>query len=79
MKQTRQWMLAAILLTAVASPLLGQTVEDTVYVFKSDQSDAESVHEIARYNMQGQRIATPAKGINIIKMSDGTTKKAFVK
>ena len=33
-------MLATILLTAVASPLLGQTAEDTVYVFKSDQPDA---------------------------------------
>ena len=40
MKQTRQWMLGAILLTAVAQPLLGQTAEDTVYVFKSDLPDA---------------------------------------
>ena len=50
-----------------------------IYSVKTDKPDAESVHEIARYNMQGQRIATPVKGINIIKMSDGTTKKVFVK
>lgn len=34
--------------------------------------------EVARYTVGGQRIAAPQKGINIIKMSDGTTRKVFV-
>ena len=46
---------------------------------KVDNATTASVHEIARYNMQGRRITTPEKGVNIIKMSDGTTKKVFVK
>ena len=35
--------------------------------------------EVARYNLNGQRIATPQKGVNIIRFSDGTTKKVLVK
>ena len=46
---------------------------------KIDKAFTEDVHEIARYNMQGRRITTPEKGINIVKMSDGTTRKVFVK
>lgn len=34
---------------------------------------------VARYTMDGQQIAAPQKGINILKMSDGTTKKVVVK
>ena len=33
----------------------------------------------ARYDLQGRRIGTPQKGINIIRMSDGTTRKVLVK
>lgn len=46
---------------------------------KMDETSTENVHEIARYNMQGRRIITPEKGINIVKMSNGTTRKVFVK
>ena len=46
---------------------------------KIDKTSTEEVYEIARYNMQGRRITTPEKGINIVKMSDGTTRKVFVK
>lgn len=35
--------------------------------------------EIARYNIHGRKLAEPTKGINIIKMSDGSTRKEFVK
>jgi hypothetical protein len=35
--------------------------------------------EVARYNMNGQQIDAPQKGVNIIRMSDGTTKKVYVK
>ena len=35
--------------------------------------------ETARYNLQGVRIYAPQRGVNIIMMSDGTTKKVVVK
>ncbi len=38
-----------------------------------------TVIEIARYNMNGQQINAPQKGVNIIRMSDGSTKKVLVK
>lgn len=34
---------------------------------------------IARYNLSGHRITAPQRGINILKMSDGTTRKIMVK
>jgi hypothetical protein len=46
---------------------------------KVENSKTASVYEIARYNIHGRRITNEEKGINIIKMSDGTTKKVFVK
>ena len=35
--------------------------------------------EVARYTVNGQLISAPQHGINIIKMSDGTVRKVFVK
>lgn len=35
--------------------------------------------EIKRYSLNGRQLDKPLKGINIIKMSDGTSKKTFVK
>lgn len=43
------------------------------------EGDADAVMEIARYNMNGQQIDAPQKGVNIIRYSDGQTKKVFVK
>lgn len=34
---------------------------------------------VARYNVNGVQIAAPVKGVNILKMSDGTTRKVLVK
>lgn len=34
---------------------------------------------IDHYNVNGQRMEAPQKGVNILKMSDGTVKKMFVK
>lgn len=39
---------------------------------------AEAV-ETARYNAAGQMITAPQKGLNIIKMSNGETRKVVVK
>ncbi|MCD8291835.1 MAG: Omp28-related outer membrane protein [Prevotella sp.] len=38
-----------------------------------------NVTEISRYTTDGRRISTPVKGLNIIKMSDGTARKVMVK
>ena len=38
-----------------------------------------SPYPINYYNMDGKRIPKPQRGLNIIKMSDGTTKKIFIK
>ncbi len=42
-------------------------------------TDTENAVPVAIYSINGVRVATPAKGINIIKMSDGTVKKVLVK
>ena len=35
--------------------------------------------EIGRYNVKGQRISVPQKGINIVKFSDGKVLREIVK
>lgn len=35
--------------------------------------------EVARFSADGKRISAPQKGINIIRMSDGSTRKVVVK
>lgn len=37
------------------------------------------LREVARYTLDGKRIQAPQKGINIIRMSDGSTRKVVVK
>ena len=34
---------------------------------------------VERYTIDGKRISQPQRGLNIIKMSDGTTKKIIIK
>lgn len=43
-----------------------------------DVSGEEAV-EVARYALDGTQLSVPTKGVNIVKMSDGTTKKVIVK
>ena len=38
-----------------------------------------AVTVVARYNIKGERIDTPQAGVNILRMSDGTTRKVWVK
>ena len=57
----------------VASPTSIENIEE------EPSSTSEPVIEIARYNMNGQLIQSPQKGVNIIRYSDGTTKKVYVK
>ena len=43
------------------------------------ESDVKDAEEVARYDIHGRRLNKPTKGINIIKMSNGTTRKEIVK
>ena len=45
----------------------------------NDVKATEEVTEVARYDLQGRMIAKPQKGINIIRYSNGTSKKVLVK
>lgn len=45
----------------------------------SNVENASDVYEVARYTVDGKRIAAPQKGINIVRMSDGSTRKVVVK
>ena len=40
---------------------------------------SEDVVEVARYFIDGKRLSTPQKGINIVEMSDGSRRKFMVK
>jgi len=42
-------------------------------------SSSNEVAEAARYDLRGRKLAAPQRGINIIRMSDGTTRKVMVK
>jgi|GEM_PF-1716423 len=41
--------------------------------------NANDVQEVSRYSDNGQRLNTPAKGLNIVKYNNGTVKKIMVK
>ncbi len=43
------------------------------------QQTKGDVKEVARYTTDGRQVSAPVKGINIVKMSDGTAKKVIVK
>lgn len=45
----------------------------------SNTEAAKTATVVARYNVKGQMITTPQKGLNIVKMSDGTVRKIMVK
>ena len=42
---------------------------------ESTTIDNKEKHVVARYTINGEFISAPVKGINIVKYSDGTTKK----
>lgn len=53
-----------------------QSVTDSI---ESTDCGKEEVTEVARYTLGGQRISDMQKGINIVKYSDGTTRKVVVR
>ena len=50
----------------------------TIHTAINDVKDASN-HVVARYNIQGQVVDANAKGIQLVKMSDGSTLKVIVK
>ncbi|MBR1881681.1 MAG: hypothetical protein IJ808_01485 [Muribaculaceae bacterium] len=45
----------------------------------NDVETAAEATEVARYNLAGQRVSADAKGVVIVRMSDGTAQKVLVK
>ena len=45
----------------------------------SEANGNDDIIEEAYYDLQGHRLTAPQRGINIIRMSDGTTKKVLIK
>jgi hypothetical protein len=37
------------------------------------------IHEVARYTLDGKQLTAPAKGVNIVRLSDGSIRKVIVK
>ena len=60
---------------------------DSIVKYNSQFEDVTAISNIVNgesttdriYSIDGKRLTTPIKGINILKMSDGTTKKVLVK
>lgn len=50
---------------------------DSIQDVDAENLDADSI--VARYSMSGLPIAAPQKGVNIIRYSDGTTRKVMVR
>lgn len=42
-------------------------------------TQAAACTETARYTLDGRRLTAPQRGLNLVRMSDGTTRKIFVK
>ena len=60
--------------------------EQQTFKTGADTSDIEEiateqtdVHEVARYNVRGHKLDAPQRGLNIIRLSNGKTKKVMVK
>jgi hypothetical protein len=47
--------------------------------FSPERLKRETITVKARYDIQGRKIDKPVPGMNILLMSDGTTKKVIIK
>ena len=74
--------------TATYSLLVNDAVVSTIKVLYTTDKDATGIAGVkadanktvvATYNAAGQQVAPGTKGLNIVKYSDGTTKKVVVK
>ena len=55
------------------------TGADPTVIENVDLTSHEPVTEVARYDLSGHRITSPQRGVNIIRMNDGTVRKVVVK
>ena len=56
-----------------------ETGDSNVTTGITDAERTEEVKVVARYSLDGRLLTAPQKGVNILKMSDGTTRKVVVK
>ena len=54
-------------------------IDNLVATAVEEVDAATAAHEVARYSVDGRQLTAPQPGLNIIKMSDGTSKKVWVK
>lgn len=54
-------------------------VDGTTNSIANTVAPAESNTVVARYSIDGSKIVAPAKGVNIVKMADGTARKVVIK
>lgn len=52
---------------------------DNLVATAVEEVAATTAREVARYSVDGRQLTAPQPGLNIIKMSDGTSKKVWVK
>ena len=57
---------------------IGMTLNEAVTAVKGLEREPNAI-ETARYNAAGQRIQSPQKGLNIVRLSDGSTVKVMVR
>lgn len=55
------------------------TDDDPTGIIFSRETTSEPVTVIARYSIDGRKLDVPQKGLNIILMSDGTSKKVMIR
>ena len=51
---------------------------EKIVEFDASGIDKVTTKEVSRYSANGQRLSAPAKGLNIVKYSDGSVKKVVV-
>lgn len=45
----------------------------------NNQMTSTNLKEVSRYTINGKRLTTPTKGVNVVKYNNGSVKKVFVK
>lgn len=55
------------------------TSADPTGIENVELTSHETVTEVARYDLSGHRLTSPQRGINIVRMSNGTVRKVMVK
>lgn len=60
-------------------PVSGQSYILVNRVQKADQYMSRTSWAVEFYSVSGSRLSAPQKGINIVKMANGTASKVFVK